>query len=127
MKRCKLTHDLARFTPYGFPHRNGYLDSVDVAGRAIRTCSSCGSWLPLGPANDDDERVRVEARAAELAHHDFDCADFTQSEWMGWNGDEEYIMCGQFRNVFDDMSEERFAGWEAGVLAAAIAAHDGGE
>lgn len=37
-------------------------DSVDA-----RVCQSCGAWLPLGPANDEDERVKVEIRAAELA------------------------------------------------------------
>lgn len=32
-----------------------------------RRCTKCGTWLPLGPANDGDEHVRVEIRAAELA------------------------------------------------------------
>ncbi len=29
-------------------------------------CYVCGAWLPLGPASDDTETVRVEMRAAEL-------------------------------------------------------------
>jgi hypothetical protein len=29
-------------------------------------CLDCGTWLPLGPSADDDERVRIEVRAAEL-------------------------------------------------------------
>lgn len=30
-------------------------------------CDHCGTWLPLGPANDEPEAVKVEIRAAELA------------------------------------------------------------
>jgi hypothetical protein len=30
-------------------------------------CAKCGHWLSLGQANDEDPRVAVEIRAAELA------------------------------------------------------------
>lgn len=32
-----------------------------------KECCQCHEHLTLGPSNDDDERVRVEMRAAELA------------------------------------------------------------
>jgi hypothetical protein len=55
-------------------HINGYAqhnDSVMIAGSirvvSSRRCLDCGAWLSLGPANDDDDRVKVELRAAELA------------------------------------------------------------
>lgn len=32
-----------------------------------RECLDCGTWLPLGHSDENDERVRVEIRAAELA------------------------------------------------------------
>jgi hypothetical protein len=69
----------------------------DEPGADARLCSSCREWLPLGPSNDDDPRVAVEARAAEIAAYLGDgpltCFDF------GWHG-------------------------EAGLLAAVIATHD---
>lgn len=30
-------------------------------------CATCGAWLSLGESNDDDERVKIEMRAALLA------------------------------------------------------------
>lgn len=87
-------------------------------------CQDCRAWLPLGPANDGGERVRVEIRAADLAHGVRNEHEFTQAEWMGWDGDEQYIMCGQHRTVWQDMSDERFVGWEAGGLARCISDHD---
>jgi hypothetical protein len=39
----------------------------DEDGADARRCSSCREWLSLGESNDDDPRVAVEVRAAELA------------------------------------------------------------
>lgn len=80
-------------------------------------CLDYGAWLGLGPARETPDTL-VEIRAAALA----DNSDFCESEWLGWNQDEQYIMCGELRTVHDDMSDARFAGWSAGWLAAEIAA-----
>lgn len=33
----------------------------------VDVCRTCGAWLSLGPANDDDPNVQIEIRAAEIA------------------------------------------------------------
>ncbi len=38
-----------------------------TGGDDARRCWFCGSWLSLGPENDEDERVQVEIDAASLA------------------------------------------------------------
>jgi hypothetical protein len=40
----------------------------DVSLMEFRVCLDCGTWLPLGKSNDAPDEVKVEMRAAELAH-----------------------------------------------------------
>ncbi len=67
------------------------LSSVRAQCEQLR-CIDCGAWLSLGPANDDDERVRIEISAARLI--------------SGW-------ACGDDTDdTFDDpLCEEAFEHW----------------
>jgi hypothetical protein len=66
----------------------------------------CGEWLSLGPAADDDERVQVEIRAAELED---DLAVFRTHEFWG------FLAHKRDYNVEPE--------WEAGWLAREIRLH----
>lgn len=80
-------------------------------------CDRCGQVIPLGESNDADERVRMELRAARLAHGENNEHEFTQIEWCGWSGDEIAID-GSTREEIDVTAER---GWDVGYLAAVIA------
>lgn len=43
------------------------IGEIEVVNAEARTCLDCGHWLPLGPSNDEDERVKVEIRGVERA------------------------------------------------------------
>jgi hypothetical protein len=64
----------------------------------VNQCVACQEWLPLGPANDDDEAVQIEIRAAE------------------WQAD--------VFTPFDEGCECPCPGCDARYLANVIAAHD---
>jgi len=96
-----------------------------------KVCMRCGAWLPLGLANDADERVTLEIRAAELA-----------STWNPnsgeWNGFESLGMVSPDAEhaplIERDIAEGRdkcprdLAAYYAGHLALCITQHpEGGE
>lgn len=90
-------------------------------------CLDCGSWLPLGPANDDSEAVQVEIRAAALAGAYR--TEPTPMECRGWQREESINLTA----VFPDKTAVRKQGvplnldhveWRAGYLARCIAEHD---
>lgn len=45
-------------------------------------CATCGTWLPMGPS--DEERVAIEVRAAAIAAHR--TGDMGMAEAFGWEG-----------------------------------------
>ena len=96
-------------------------------------CLDCGAWLPLGPANDQPEAVRVEIRAQEIAAHKHVMEYRLSSrfktnygEVAGWRG-EEVI---ESLHVIDENGDERIdsgvplnldsPSWRAGYLASCI-------
>lgn len=90
------------------------VDTVDGLKRMIcEYCGVCGAWMSLGPANDDDPRVAVEVRAAEIAILSVERRASAPIEWCSiqeWFG----------LDAADDIGE----GYLAGHLARTIAAHD---
>ncbi len=78
-------------------------------------CLDCGAWLSLGEANDDDPRVAVEIRAAEIAADDDELMGMCES--FGW----ESLLAPKFSTdpVDDGYSQK----WHAGYLARCIATH----
>lgn len=97
-----------------------YIDRNRKTGKPIRSvlvdccvCLHCGAWLPLGPSNDEDERVKVEMRAAELVVIVPDSLEETILEWAGR------------RHFVEGHEEPNSFGGQAGWLAAAIATHGG--
>lgn len=88
------------------PHDDGVFPSGPLL-----LCLNCQKQLPLGASNDDDPRVAVEIRAAELAV--LKRGAFTSHEanqgWAAWHHDWP-----------TDPPVDSQAGW----LAAAIANHD---
>ena len=75
-------------------------------------CSSCGEWLPLGPATITPE-VEIEIRAAELARY---------ADWIGWNylGQRAY-----YTDVSYAVESDTWPEYQAGYLAAAILDEEG--
>lgn len=112
MKRCKHAGD--RVTGKTGPQIENVNGVAEVVGTyaidECDICEDCGAWFALGPANDAPPEVQVEIRAAYLANAN--CAEYTQIEWCGWNGDEEHT-----RGRFDI---ERDTEWQAGFLASEI-------
>lgn len=74
-------------------------------------CLDCGAWLPLGPANDDDPRVKTERRAAELAALG---KPVGVVETIGW------FDCRKGTGGITDQPDERYV---AGYLARCIIDH----
>lgn len=68
-------------------------------------CRKCRDYVPFGHANDADERVQLEIRAASLAVSDRWGSEFTVIEWCGYSGDEVHS-----RGPFDLTDR----GWQAG-------------
>lgn len=94
----KCNHSMAYAKPYG-----------------AHKCVTCSHWLSLGPSNDEPDCVKVEMRAAELAQ-DIERCGYTvlrqdSDEIRGWSCAEQNL-------------REHSDAWQAGYLAAAIAAHD---
>ncbi len=88
------------------------------SGRAAG-CPWCGGFISLGPSADDDERVKVEIRAAEIVADarpvfggHFVPTDVM--EWAGWVSHKEGHAVSTGRGL---------AGW----LAREIFTHPGGE
>lgn len=79
-------------------------------------CDRCGV-VPFGPSADDDERVRVEMRAAELAGPNYDYNRFdalaTDAENWGWHAQAVHPVIDACQ------SDEQETGW----LAREIATH----
>lgn len=73
-------------------------------------CNRCGEWLSLGPASDDDERVRVEIAAAEMVTS----CSAPSASWI--EADETKCIDGDCDDDCDIC--------QLFHLAAAIAAHD---
>ncbi len=67
MRNCK--HETAAFSRW----RDGAWVFFATAPSSVQftcdrmICVACGAWLPLGPANDDDPRVKVEISGIDLA------------------------------------------------------------
>lgn len=89
-----------------------------------RVCKLCRAWLPLGPSNDDDERVRVEMRAAEISallSNDAALYDWTLSN-------EEFVSFTAFEerrgwSVAESSMRNHSNAWLAGYLARCIWTH----
>lgn len=64
------------------------------------TCVSCGAWLSLGTANDDDERVRVELRAAAIIA----CREDGNAASL--RGELDACVCYLPENMIDSPDEE---------------------
>lgn len=97
---------LARMEQFGVVYASGVCAIV---------CNACGEWLPLGDSNDAPEAVAIEIRAAELAEcYGGETGDFTQTEWAGWNDDEQHS-----EGDFDIAGRQ----WLAGYLAFYIDMH----
>lgn len=77
------------------------------------TCATCGEWLSLGPANDDDERVKVGIAAARLA---LDGIDLSLAAFEAYGAN-------LFHNEPHDSVPANEREW-AGYLASVIAAHE---
>ncbi len=83
-------------------------------------CPWCGTWLSLGPANDEPAAVKLEIRAAELAvvlatlDGILDW-QFAPNEWdderRGWSMAETNM-------------QQHTDAWQSGYLARCIATHD---
>ena len=87
-------------------------------------CGACGAWLPLGPANDSDERVQVEIRAATLAARVLDeraAERLTFLSDIGFDGAE---IAGWIERQYDSNDAPSEFGELAGYLARCIATHD---
>ena len=86
-------------------------------------CLDCGSWLSLGPANNDGphaEQVAIEIRAAELAADPRPWIAAFRSvgchgDWFGW--------CQHVAAEFDPTAT-MLPNEQAGYLARCIAQHD---
>lgn len=115
--------------------RNLRCVSVDVP-YDCRRCITCGYYLSLGPANDDDPNVAVELRALEIAAHMFDMQHrlssrfkTTHGEIAGWRGEEviaqlEVIGSNGLRRTDRDIPLNLDSpNWRAGYLARCIATH----
>lgn len=86
------------------------------------TCTECGVWIPLGPANDTAEAL-VEVRAAEIA----EVASISGQPSTCGTADEgvECEECGWIdRHYGIDSDGSERGGWHAGHLAHAIVNHD---
>ncbi len=85
-------------------------------------CLDCGVWLSLGPSADDDERVRVEIRAAELAAR----RGFGSFSNCGAGCERCGFVTHKSNNdsPYDRCNARQF---DAGWLAREIATHPGGE
>lgn len=82
-----------------------------------RICNHCGTWLPLGPSNDEPEAVRVEIRAAEIARClDEGGCEMSSLECCGFNDEWPTLRGGG--HVHMDTASQR-----AGYLAREIATH----
>jgi hypothetical protein len=79
-------------------------------------CDDCGTWLPLGPSDESDERVAEEIEAARLAAHlQFD--DFPDDE-----PEDEWADYGWAAHASDC---DVYEGTWHGYLARQIATHSG--
>lgn len=99
----------------------GHLSGVTAdAGRFFkdRLICDCGHWLSLGPANDSDERVMCEKRAAELAHTP---RHWTRLITSGVPGEDDEV--DGFLSYGSGMIPHTPGEW-AGYLARQIATHD---
>lgn len=109
MSRC--AHRLAGRVEYRSGFGRYWLDSVDVAGRPIRTCSNCGARLALGPSTDrsPDGSMCVEVEIAAVMLIDRTGGDgprgarnerFTRHEQTGWS-----------QHYFVEKYREKAGGW----------------
>lgn len=81
-------------------------------------CLDCDHWLSLGPANDSDERVRIEKRAALIA---IEIAEMTEW-WLFFNGSPAELNGYQYYSR--PLRNGSMADLNAGYLARCIATHD---
>lgn len=86
-------------------------------GRIV--CTRCGTWLPLGPANDGDERVKEEIRAAELAA----AGDYFAFKEVATPGE----FWGYHKHLYSFEADGFITDNAAGYLARQIATHQDGE
>jgi hypothetical protein len=103
---------------FGLRSMCGCADCSTIAD-AIQ-CRSCRHWIPLGPAADEDQRVKVEIRAAEIAAN---VAELT--EWYLYVGinttDAENRGYACAESSLKPHNDE----WHAGYLARCITEHGG--
>lgn len=83
-------------------------------------CQDCGHWLPLGPAADGDERVKVEIRAAEIADEHRATGHIPKCS-LDQPFEERCERCGW--ECFLMLKAEPHAEWHAGYLASLISHH----
>lgn len=96
-----------------------------------KDCRKCGANHSLGPSNDEPDCVKVEMRATELAiEDDGSCNLYTQIEYMGHEGETAFVRYDEHGHIYTTGDiytglniRERHE-WDAGCLAAAIAAHE---
>lgn len=62
MSRCKH-----RIVDRRYWHNDRWCDDVHNGEPCAVVCIFCREWLPIGQSNDEDPRVAVEIRAAEIA------------------------------------------------------------
>ncbi len=87
-----------------------------------KRCVDCGHWLPLGPANDDSEAVRVEIDAARIVAAVDDGLPF-----LAWFADLGSLCAAHNGWLDQDTHDAGLPEYTAGYLARAIVSHDDGE
>lgn len=102
-----------------------WFDAASWEGTDAIVCNDCGAWLPLGPSSDDDERVQVEIRAAEIA------ADFLKVKPRSLEGASRFLrdldgdeLSGWIIAQYDSDKQPGTAAEWSGWLARAIATHE---
>lgn len=128
--RCKH-RDRYGYSLAQFFNREG----IELKGRlweshlvAWMKCERCGDYMKLGPSNDDDPRVAVEMRAAEIAAV-LDDAD-ALCDWTLSN--ETFVSFTTFEerrgwSIAESNMQTHSDAWQSGYLARCIAEHDGGD
>lgn len=92
---------------------------VGPPGVVAFRCNWCGDYVPLGKARDDDPRVAVEIRAAELAHNEIHMMRLISTGIPGQDDEVDgYIM------AIGDRHEPWNSAQLAGYLAHAITKHE---
>jgi hypothetical protein len=122
MGKCRQIHRAAGLSSWPRHSEPGWMDSIDVAGRPIRWCATCGKRLALGPSNDEPAEVQVEIRAAELAAipDDWRIGAMNLDEFHGYR---HFTVTGAGDCPCSTNPGLLARNWQSGYLARAIAMH----